>query len=348
MRLSQRRQLLSKYVARPCYKGNGKNLANAGSGDHYHFPTDQPKSLMETFQMKFVAFCEFARLYSFVGRGLSIVSSSFLGIEKLSDISLLFLSGVLKAIVATFFVQLYINSINQLEDIEIDKINKPYLPLASGEYSIETVRIITASSALMSFWLAWMVGSWPLFSAILVIFVFGTIYSINLPFLRWKRSAFLAALCVFAMGVPTELAFYLHTQTFVFGRPAYFPKRVIFTLAFMSIFTVVAAIFKDIPDVDGDKIHGVRSFAVQFGKEKVFSICFVLFQIIYVVAILVGLTSSQKWSKFITVASHICLALIHWSRAKSVDLGNKTSVTSFYMFIWKLLYAESFLVPLIR
>lgn len=92
------------------------------------------------------------------------------------------------------------------------QINKPYLPLASGEYSFATGVIIVASfsilvlyrfipfsviffklshtdrvvdigllfcSLLQSFWLGWIVGSWPLFWALFISFVLGTAYSIN-------------------------------------------------------------------------------------------------------------------------------------------------------------------------
>lgn len=91
------------------------------------------------------------------------------------------------------------------------QINKPYLPLASGEYSFATGAIIVASFSILvpyrfipfsvkffkmsytdkvdrgllfyyllqSFWLGWIVGSWPLFWALFISFVLGTAYSIN-------------------------------------------------------------------------------------------------------------------------------------------------------------------------
>ncbi|KAL5150192.1 Glycinol 4-dimethylallyltransferase [Glycine soja] len=42
------------------------------------------------------------------------------------------------ALVPYTFLDVYINGLNQLSDIEIDKINKPYLPLASGQLSFRT------------------------------------------------------------------------------------------------------------------------------------------------------------------------------------------------------------------
>ncbi|XP_020976058.1 homogentisate phytyltransferase 1, chloroplastic-like isoform X2 [Arachis ipaensis] len=84
-----------------------------------------------------------------------------------------------QAMVAALFMNIYIVGLNQLSDIEIDKINKPYLPLASGEYSVGTGVTIVASFSFLNFWLGWIVGSWPLFWALFISFVLGTAYSID-------------------------------------------------------------------------------------------------------------------------------------------------------------------------
>ncbi|MQM13696.1 hypothetical protein Taro_046619 [Colocasia esculenta] len=232
---------------------------------------------------------------------LSIVSVSLLAVEKLSDISPLFLTGLLEAVVAALFMNIYIVGLNQLFDIEIDKVNKPNLPLASGEYSVRTGTAIISTFACMSFFTGWMVGSWPLFWALFISFVLGTAYSINLPFLRWKRFAVVAAMCILAVrAVIVQLAFFLHMQTFVFSRPAVLTRPLIFATAFMSFFSVVIALFKDIPDIDGDRIFGIRSFSVRLGQEKVFWICVYLLQLAYSVAVVVGALSPSTWSKWIT------------------------------------------------
>ncbi|KAL1333453.1 probable homogentisate phytyltransferase 1, chloroplastic isoform X4 [Arachis ipaensis] len=54
-----------------------------------------------------------------------------------------------QAMVAALFMNIYIVGLNQLSDIEIDKINKPYLPLASGEYSVGTGVTIVASFSFL-------------------------------------------------------------------------------------------------------------------------------------------------------------------------------------------------------
>uniref|UniRef100_A0A0D3E3F1 Uncharacterized protein n=1 Tax=Brassica oleracea var. oleracea TaxID=109376 RepID=A0A0D3E3F1_BRAOL len=47
---------------------------------------------------------------------------------------------------------------------------------------------------------------------------------------------------------------------------------------------------------------------------------------------------------FFSVVCHVLLATTLWTRAKSVDLSSKTEITSCYMFIWKLFYAEYLLL----
>lgn len=295
------------------------------------------------------AFYRFSRPHTVIGTALSIVSVSLLAVQSLSDISPLFLTGLLEAVVAALFMNIYIVGLNQLFDIEIDKVNKPTLPLASGEYTPATGVAIVSVFAAMSFGLGWAVGSQPLFWALFISFVLGTAYSINLPYLRWKRFAVVAALCILAVrAVIVQLAFFLHIQTFVFRRPAVFSRPLLFATGFMTFFSVVIALFKDIPDIEGDRIFGIRSFSVRLGQKKVFWICVGLLEMAYSVAILMGATSSCLWSKTATIAGHSILAAILWSCARSVDLTSKAAITSFYMFIWKLFYAEYLLIPLVR
>ncbi|KAI8565843.1 hypothetical protein RHMOL_Rhmol03G0292200 [Rhododendron molle] len=249
------RGLVAQHVARnneisSAYQSrSAKHIANAASSQPlesepgaYH-----PKNPWESMQDALNAFYRFSRPHTVIGTALSISSVSLLAVEKLSDFSPLFFTGVLEAIVAALLMNVYIVGLNQLSDIEIDKVNKPYLPLASGEYSVTTGVMIVSSFAVLSFWLGWIVGSWPLFWALFISFMLGTAYSINVPLLRWKRFALVAAMCILAVrAVIVQIAFFLHIQTYVFGRPAVLSRPVIFATAFMSFFSVVIALFKNL------------------------------------------------------------------------------------------------------
>lgn len=330
---------------------NGWKQLNATSG-HSLEPESEAYTVVEYWsllQSSLNAFYRFSRPHTVIGTALSIISVSLLSVEKFADFSPLFFTGLLQALVSALFMNIYIVGLNQLFDIEIDKVNKPTLPLASGEYSLRTGAAIVSVFAILSFGIGLAVGSWPLFWALLISFILGTAYSINLPFFRWKRFAVVAALCILAVrAVIVQLAFFLHMQIFVFRRPANFSKPLIFATTFMTFFSIVIALFKDIPDIDGDRIFGIHSFTVRLGQKPIFWTCVYLLEMAYTVAIVIGATSTCLWSKFATVLGHAVLASILWNKARSVNLTSNTAITSFYMFIWKLFYAEYFLVPLIR
>ncbi|CAL0301523.1 unnamed protein product [Lupinus luteus] len=96
------------------------SVAN-GKSFEYESQDGGPKRILESIKYTLDIFYRFSRPYAALGA----TSVSFLAIEKLSDISLSFvINGWLK-------------------------INKPYLPLASGEWSVETGTIIVASSLIL-------------------------------------------------------------------------------------------------------------------------------------------------------------------------------------------------------
>jgi hypothetical protein len=45
------------------------------------------------------------------------------------------------------------------------------------------------------------------------------------------------------------------------------------------------------------------------------------------------------------VVGHAILAAILWNRSRSIDLTSKTAITSFYMFIWKVITSSPKSVP---
>ncbi|KAE9598725.1 hypothetical protein Lal_00022433 [Lupinus albus] len=335
-----------------CEKRDTKYVVKSISSEQsfgYENQAKDPKNIWVTIKNAFDAFYRFTRPYAAIESAMAVISLSFLAVEKVSDLSPLFFIALFKLLVTSFLMNIFHCGFNQLCDIEIDKINKPYLPLASGEWSYTKSVIIVASSLLLCLGLAWVEGSGPLFWGFLIGAILTAVYSVNLPLLRWKNSALLAAINIFTnAGVVRPLGYYLHMQTCVLKRPATFPRPLIFCTAILSLYFLVVALSKDIPDTEGDEKFGVQSLSVRFGQKKVFWICISLLQMGYGATILAGATSPFLWSKLSTGLGHGILALALWYRAKSVDLKSKDSFQSFYVFIWKLLSIEYFLIPLFR
>uniref|UniRef100_A0A7N2KTV5 Uncharacterized protein n=1 Tax=Quercus lobata TaxID=97700 RepID=A0A7N2KTV5_QUELO len=310
---------------------------------------DYSTSFLNVLSKQLEAFYLFSRPHTVIGTVIGIVSVSLLPVETVADLTPTFFMGLLKALVPSILMNIYIVGLNQLFDVEIDKVNKPDLPVASGAFSMSTGITIVTASLLMSFAMGIIFKSPPLFASLLVGFLLGSAYSIDLPFLRWKRNAVLAATCILIVrAVVVQLAYFLHTQNYVLGRPVMITKSLVFAAAFMCFFSAVIALFKDIPDVDGDKEFGIQSFSVRLGQERVFWLCVNMLTLAYGAAVVIGASSSFLPSKLVTILGHLALASSLLVQAQSVDLASKASVTSFYMFIWKLFYAEYFLIPFVR
>lgn len=68
------------------------------------------------------------------------------------------------------------------------RVNKPYLPLASGEWSTSTGAAVVAVCAASALALGLASGSPPLLATLAGSLLLGVLYSTELPLMRWKRS----------------------------------------------------------------------------------------------------------------------------------------------------------------
>nr|XP_017221550.1 PREDICTED: probable homogentisate phytyltransferase 1, chloroplastic [Daucus carota subsp. sativus] len=281
-------------------------------------------------------FRRFCRLHSVTGTVTGVVSVSLLPLTSFGDLSPEFFVGMLKAVLPFVFLNIYVGTLNQLTDLDIDKKNKPHYVLASGEYSMGQGKAITAAIGIMGLGTGIIFGSPPLLYGTIIHFLVGTAYSVKLPYLRWKTKPFLAALGIGLHAFNFQLAVFCHIQKYVLGRPLVHPKSFYFVLIFFMLFATVLGVFKDIPDVAGDQAFGIQTYSVRHGKKKVFFICILVLLINYGFAVVTGaVLSSLLLSKLVTVVGHCSLASLLWRRAKSVNLDDDSAVESLYMFLWK-------------
>lgn len=71
-----------------------------------------------------------------LGTFVSIVSVSIMAMQSFTWTAAA-VNGLLQALVPALLMNVAIVGINQLYDVDIDKVNKPYLPLASGELTMQ-------------------------------------------------------------------------------------------------------------------------------------------------------------------------------------------------------------------
>nr|W0SKS3.1 RecName: Full=Umbelliferone 6-dimethylallyltransferase, chloroplastic; Flags: Precursor [Petroselinum crispum]BAO31627.1 umbelliferone 6-dimethylallyltransferase [Petroselinum crispum] len=301
-----------------------------------------------TLRRKWDAFSIFSRPYSAICTIIGISSVSLLPLTSVADFSPAYFVGLLQALIPFLCANIYTSAINQLVDVDIDKINKPYLPLVSGEFSMGEGRAIVSALTFTCFAMAIMSHSVPLFVGVLVYFLIGTAYSVEHPLLRWKTKPAMAAFSMAGlMGLTIQPTVFYHIQN-VLGKPMVFSRSVAFATMFFSIFAACLGAIKDIPDVEGDREFGNLTFSVRYGQEKVFSFCLNVLLLAYGSAVVVGASSSSLLCKTVSVIGHTVLASLLVLRAKSTNPKDPESTQSFYMFLFKLLYAEYVLIHFMR
>ena len=172
-------------------------------------------------------------------------------------------------------MNIYITGLNQITDIEIDRINKPYLPLASGELSKEHGIIVVLASLISSLLLV-RNAAWPLQAVVTGSCLLGTLYS--LPPFRLKRYPALAAFCILIVrGSLVNMGFFLQakiqmldeTLPSIASACKMYPESVLLT-SFFAVFGIVIALMKDVPDVKGDESNSISSFSVKLGAPTMF------------------------------------------------------------------------------
>ena len=231
-------------------------------------------------------------------------------------------------------------------DFDITKQPSP-LTLASGAFSVPTGRRIVLALGSMALLLALVQGP-ILFTTVALSMVIGTIYS--LPPLRLKRFPFWAVLCIFGVrGVIVNVGFFLHfRQRFFPTQPGQtLPPEVWALTAFVILFAFAIAIFKDIPDAEGDRQFHVRTLTVRVGPTFVFQLSQWVLTSCYLLMIGLALFGAlPSVQRSFLVLTHTALLGLMWWRSRQVNLHQKKQISRFYQFIWKLFFCEYLLFPL--
>lgn len=262
------------------------------------------------------------------------------GIDPLRCLALV-AAALLPALAANVFIV----GLNQLTDVAIDRINKPQLPLASGRFSQRQGQSIVAITAVAALLLAAMQGP-VLFTTVAVSMAIGTAYSCR-P-LRLKRFPFWAALCIVGVrGVVVNVGFFSHFRTaFSPAAAAILPPEVIALSAFVMIFTLAIALFKDIPDLRGDRQHRIFTLTVRLGPSLVFSLCRWILTASYGLMILLALSGAlPSIHRGFLALSQLLLLAVMWIRSLAVNVWHDEQTKAFYRLIWKLFFLEYLLFP---
>jgi homogentisate phytyltransferase / homogentisate geranylgeranyltransferase len=242
------------------------------------------------------------------------------------------------AIIACLGANIYIVGLNQWTDIEIDRINKPYLPLASGAFSVMTGKIILFTSLIISLVAGYLGGYW-LMATILISLTLGTLYS--LPPFRLKRYYFWAAFCIIAIrGLIVNLLMFGHFSELSPADLSRWPPVIIWLTITIFVYSIIIAWFKDIPDMEGDKQYQIKTLSLIFGPVSVFRVGnFLLLSMLFVlVSISYFYPFVDRSELFIYI--HLVLALSLIIGVWMTRASDKQQMKRFYQFLWLLFFLE--------
>jgi homogentisate phytyltransferase / homogentisate geranylgeranyltransferase len=322
-------------------------------------PALQPSIVPLSFTKQPIAwlysFWKFARPHTIIGTSLSVIGLYFVAFSDQvgrqnaawEEISLY---SVPLTLAACLSGNVYIVGLNQLEDVDIDRINKPHLPIAAGEFSQLQGTVLVAIAGIGAIALA-AAQSPYLFAMVGISLLIGTAYS--LPPIRLKRFPSWASLCIFTVrGIIVNLGLFLHFRSILqpvgssFGVSLdSFPASVLALTGFVLVFTFAIAIFKDIPDAEGDRKYNISTFTLQMGQQRVFNLTRWVLTLCYSGMIIAGILSMPGVNRWVLIGAHGALLALFWWQSLRVDLNDKAAIARFYQFIWKLFFLEYVLFP---
>ena len=155
------------------------------------------------------------------------------------------------------------NGLNQLYDLEIDRINKPKRPLPSGRLPVREAWLFTIATYALALILAWFVapaGRRECFWIVLVATAITVLYSV--PPFRTKRLGIWANVTIaIPRGVLLKVAGWSAVKTIVGVEPW-------FIGAVFGLFLLGASTTKDFADMEGDARGGCRTLPLAYGVTR--------------------------------------------------------------------------------
>jgi 4-hydroxybenzoate polyprenyltransferase len=155
------------------------------------------------------------------------------------------------------------NALNQIYDLEIDRVNKPKRPLPEGRLSLRDAWLFTWGAYAIALVLAWLVapgGRHECFWIVLVATIITFLYSV--PPARTKRLGIWANVTIaIPRGVLLKVAGWSSVKTVMAAEPWYIG-------AIFGLFLLGASTTKDFADMEGDARGGCRTLPIIYGVRR--------------------------------------------------------------------------------
>ncbi len=281
----------------------------------------------------------FSRPHTIIG---SVISIYTLYVIVCNNRESLYLPYLLLALVLGICCNVFIVGINQIADVEIDHINKPYLPIPSGVLTIKQAKIIVLTSLVLSLMLSAYI-SFYLFIIILLATGIGWAYS--MPPIYLKKHHISAAISIsIVRGILLNAGGFL-VFNYLVNDVIEMPLNVKILTLFIVVFSIGISWFKDLTDIEGDKKFNIRTLAIVYSTKSALIAGNVLVSIAYFFTIYMKFQELQKSSNistelFVLFYGHILLVALFILNALSIDLNKHSSIQKFYKRFWWFFFAE--------
>ena len=290
------------------------------------------------------AIVAFTRPHTVLGTVASVVALATTALRDLeAPARLAFLATTL---VPCLLANVFVVGLNQIHDVAIDRVSKPWLPLACDAMSPAqawTVVVASVAGALTLVAAPARFGSVYLQTLVVGSIALGWAYSA--PPLRLKtRPALAAASIVLVRGLLTNAAVLVHASLFA-TRPVHAAAVGALTLYF-SLYAVLIAVAKDIPDVFGDAAAGIPTYSVRAGWKPVFVACKRAYVLLQTAALATLARLGIQSPSVALVAGAVAIA---WNAARvhgtEIEQFDTFDIRDFYMRLWRGYYLSYAVVP---
>jgi 4-hydroxybenzoate polyprenyltransferase len=215
--------------------------------------------------MKARAYVDLARPFTLVAPALGFVSGALtaVGAAPRERWSPVLLAAPIVGSAMAALLNAGNNALNQIYDLEIDRVNKPTRPLPSGRLTMGEVWTFTTATYVLALVLAWLVapgGRHECFWLVAIAVVCTFLYSIPPP--RTKRLGIWANVTIaIPRGTLLKVAGWSSVKTIVGVEPWYIG-------AIFGLFLLGATTTKDFADMEGDRLGGCRTLPIQYGVRR--------------------------------------------------------------------------------
>jgi geranylgeranylglycerol-phosphate geranylgeranyltransferase len=215
---------------------------------------------------------------------------------------------VIMAALAASFVLASGNIINDIYDVEIDKINQPQRPLASGSLSKSSAIILYFVLTVVSIGLSYFSNM----NALVIV--------ITTTFLLFLYSKYLKRVTL----VGNIVVAFLTAFVFIYGGIVVEnPEAAVIPAVFAFLINFIREMVKDMQDVKGDEKAGVLSFPIKYGFQKTKMLSLVVIILLILFTFYPFITHLYKIEYFIFVMVIVNPILIYCMKILSEDQSSK-------------------------